>query len=86
MNSSEHVRVSRTHYSVQSSGGDWIPHTFAGSSSANPSSQSFSYSPIVQPNCGPYFQRTAEPCGTSQGVHQDYQAWLGKQMSGIQAG
>ena len=34
-----------TPYSAQSSGGDWMPHTLPGSSSANPSSQSFSYCP-----------------------------------------
>lgn len=33
-------------YSAQSSGGFSTPHTLPGSSSANPSSQSFSYSPI----------------------------------------
>jgi hypothetical protein len=35
-----------TSYRVQSSGGVWMPHTLPGSSSANPSSQSFAYSPI----------------------------------------
>ena len=32
-------------YCAQSSGGAWMPHTLPGSSSANPSSQSFVYSP-----------------------------------------
>jgi len=35
-----------TPYCVQSSGGDWMPHTLPGSSSANPNSHSFSYCPI----------------------------------------
>ena len=33
-------------YRVQSSGGEWMPQTLPGSSSANPRSQSFSYCPI----------------------------------------
>ena len=35
-----------TPYCAQSSGGVWKPHTLPGSSSASPSSQTFSYSPI----------------------------------------
>jgi hypothetical protein len=33
-------------YRVQSSGGEWMPQTLPGSSSANPRSQIFSYCPI----------------------------------------
>jgi hypothetical protein len=75
-----------------------MPHTLAGSSSANPSSQNFSIAmqfttraetlvlrKTLQLQSSPNFQGTTEPCSTSLGVHQNYQAWLRERMSCIQA-
>jgi hypothetical protein len=40
----------------------------------------------LQLDCGPNFQPTVEPCRATLGVHQDYQAWLGKRVSWIHTG
>ena len=76
-----------------------MPHTLAGSSSANPSSQNFSIAmqfttraetlafgrKTLQLQSSANFQGTTEPCSTSLGVHQNYQAWLRERVSCIQA-
>ena len=61
---------SSTPHCVQSFGGDWMPQTLPGSSSANPNNQSFSYAPIEMqfttlaitfPSTGRSSKRTSTP-------------------------